>query len=34
MTEPLVSVILIGFQDEARIGRALASVRNQTVHSI
>lgn len=34
MTEPLVSVILIGFQDEARIGRALASVRNQTLHSI
>lgn len=34
MAEPLVSVILIGYQDEARIGRALASIQNQTLHSI
>jgi CDP-glycerol glycerophosphotransferase len=34
MTEPLVSVILIGYQDEARIGRALASIQGQTLHAI
>jgi glycosyltransferase involved in cell wall biosynthesis len=31
MTEPLVSVILIGYQDEARIGRALTSIQAQTL---
>lgn len=34
MGEPLVSVILIGYQDEARIGRALASIQAQTMHAI
>lgn len=34
MTEPLVSVILIGYQDEARIGRALASIQGQTLRSL
>lgn len=34
MRDPLVSVILIGYQDEARIGRALASIRHQTLHSL
>jgi len=34
MTEPLVSVILIGYQDEARIGRALASIQEQTLTSL
>lgn len=34
MAEPLVSVILIGYQDEARIGRALTSIRDQTLSSL
>lgn len=34
MAEPLVSVVLIGYQDEARIGRALTSIQDQTLHSI
>jgi Glycosyltransferases involved in cell wall biogenesis len=32
--EPLVSVILIGYNDAARITRALDSIRDQTLHSI
>src|SRR6056297_3411615 len=34
MSEPLVSVILIGYNDAARISRAIDSVRGQTLHSI
>ena len=34
MTSPLVSVILIGYNDAARITRALDSLRNQTLRSI
>jgi glycosyltransferase involved in cell wall biosynthesis len=34
MSEPLVSVILIGYNDAARISRAIDSVRSQTLHSI
>ena len=34
MTTPLVSVILIGYNDVARITRALDSLRNQTLRSI
>lgn len=34
MAEPLVSVILIGYQDEARIGRALKSIQAQTMRAI
>jgi len=34
MSEPLVSVILIGYNDAARITRALDSIRAQTLHSI
>lgn len=34
MRDPLVSVILIGYQDEMRIGRALASIQGQTLRSI
>ena len=33
-SEPIVSIILIGFNDEARIGRALASLTNQTLKNI
>ncbi|MEC8444955.1 MAG: glycosyltransferase, partial [Actinomycetota bacterium] len=32
--EPLVSVVLIGFNDVGRIGRALESIRRQTLRSI
>jgi Glycosyltransferases involved in cell wall biogenesis len=32
--EPLVSVILIGYNDAGRITRALDSIRDQTLHSI
>lgn len=32
--EPLVSVILIGYNDATRIGRALDSIRHQTLRSI
>ena len=34
MTSPLVSVILIGYNDAARLVRALDSLRNQTLRSI
>ncbi|HEV8025320.1 MAG TPA: glycosyltransferase family 2 protein, partial [Candidatus Nanopelagicales bacterium] len=34
MNEPLVSVILIGYNDATRITRALDSIRTQTLHSI
>lgn len=34
MAEPLVSVILIGYNDAARIVRALDSIRHQTLRSI
>ena len=34
MTDPLVSVILIGYNDATRIVRALESLRNQTLRSI
>ena len=32
--EPLVSVVLISFNDVGRIGRALESIRRQTLRSI
>jgi len=34
VSQPLVSVILIGYNDAARITRALDSIRNQTLRSI
>ena len=34
MSEPVVSVVLIGYNDASRITRALDSIRNQTLRSI